>query len=59
MSAPLAERSAVRDAAVRAMLPLAAAEGWTWATIRAGLAASGADPAWPGAISPAGRSTPS
>lgn len=45
MTAPLAERSPERDAAVRAMLPLAAAQGWTWATLRAGLKASGADPA--------------
>lgn len=42
---PLAERSPIRDAAVRAMLPLAARQGWTWATLRAGLAASGEDPA--------------
>lgn len=39
------ERSAIRDAAVRAMLPIAAEEGWTWGTIRAGLAAAGQDPA--------------
>jgi ubiquinone biosynthesis protein COQ9 len=39
------ERSAIRDAAVRAMLPVAAAEGWTWSTVRAGLAAAGEDPA--------------
>jgi ubiquinone biosynthesis protein COQ9 len=44
MTAPLAERSAVRDAAAKAMLPIAAAEGWTWSTIRAGLKASGEDP---------------
>lgn len=45
MTAPLAERSPIRDAAVRAMLPIAAGQGWTWATIRAGLAAAGEDPA--------------
>ena len=45
MTGPLAERSPVRDAAVRAMLPIAAERGWTWATIRAGLAAAGEDPA--------------
>jgi ubiquinone biosynthesis protein COQ9 len=38
------ERSEARDRAVRAMLPLAADEGWTWATLRTGLAASGEDP---------------
>ncbi|CAA9243139.1 MAG: hypothetical protein AVDCRST_MAG04-1724 [uncultured Acetobacteraceae bacterium] len=39
------ERSEARDRAVRAMPPVAAEEGWTWATIRAGLAAAGEDPA--------------
>jgi ubiquinone biosynthesis protein COQ9 len=38
------ERSEVRDRAVRAMLPVAAEEGWTWGTLRAGLAAIGEDP---------------
>ena len=38
------ERSEVRDRAVRAMLPIAAADGWNWATLRAGLAAAGEDP---------------
>ena len=38
------ERSEVRDRAIRAMLPIAAEEGWTWNTIRAGLAATGEDP---------------
>jgi ubiquinone biosynthesis protein COQ9 len=33
------------DAAIQAMLPLAATEGWTWSTIRAGMAAAGEDPA--------------
>jgi ubiquinone biosynthesis protein COQ9 len=41
---PLAERGPEREAALHAMLPIAAAEGWTWATIRAGLKASGGDP---------------
>ncbi|MBL6454684.1 COQ9 family protein [Belnapia sp. T6] len=41
----MTERSAIRDAAIRAMLPIAAEEGWTWSTIRAGLAAAGEDPA--------------
>ena len=38
------ERSVARDRAVRAMLPVAADEGWTWGTLRAGLAATGEDP---------------
>ena len=38
------ERSAVRDRAVRAMLPFAGEAGWTWSTLRAGLAAAGDDP---------------
>jgi ubiquinone biosynthesis protein COQ9 len=33
------------DAAIRAMLPLAAEQGWSWATLRQGLAAAGEDPA--------------
>ena len=39
------ERSEARDRALRAMLPIAAEEGWNWSTVRAGLAASGEDPA--------------
>ncbi|WP_243634509.1 COQ9 family protein [Roseicella frigidaeris] len=39
------ERSDIRDRAVRAMLPLAAREGWNQGTLRAGLAAIGEDPA--------------
>ena len=39
------ERSAIRDRAVRAMLPIAAREGWNLGTVRAGLAAIGEDPA--------------
>jgi ubiquinone biosynthesis protein COQ9 len=38
------ERSEVRDRAVRAMLPVAADDGWNWSTIRAGLAAICEDP---------------
>jgi ubiquinone biosynthesis protein COQ9 len=41
----LIERSPLRDAAIRAMLPVAAEQGWTWSTIRAGLAGIGEDPA--------------
>lgn len=39
------ERSEARDRAVRAMLPLAAEDGWNWSTLRAALAAAGEDPA--------------
>lgn len=39
------ERSEARDRAVRAMLPIAAEEGWNWGTLRAGLAAAGEEPA--------------
>lgn len=39
------ERSELRDRAIRAMLPVAADDGWNWGTIRAGLAAIGEDPA--------------
>lgn len=39
------ERSEVRDRAVRAMLPIAATEGWNRGTLRAGLRAAGEDPA--------------
>ena len=38
------ERSEARDRAVRAMLPIAAGDGWNWATLRAGLAAAGEHP---------------
>lgn len=41
----MTERSGIRDRAVQAMLPIAAAEGWNWGTIRAGLRAIGEDPA--------------
>jgi ubiquinone biosynthesis protein COQ9 len=41
----MTERSDIRDAAVRAMLPVAGDEGWNWGTLRAGLAAIGEDPA--------------
>ncbi|SDC11928.1 COQ9 family protein [Belnapia rosea] len=41
----MTERSEIRDRALRAMLPIAAGQGWNWATIRAGLAAIGEDPA--------------
>ncbi len=38
------ERSEARDAALDAMLPFVADLGWTYRALRAGLAASGADP---------------
>lgn len=42
------------DAAIRAMLPLAAEQGWSWATLRAGMAAAGEDPALAASAFPAG-----
>ena len=50
----MTERSDIRDAALRAMLPVAADEGWNWGTIRAGLAAIGEDPALAESHFPAG-----
>jgi ubiquinone biosynthesis protein COQ9 len=41
----MTERSETRDRAVRAMLPIAAVEGWNCGTIRAALRAIGEDPA--------------
>lgn len=38
------ERSEERDAALRAMLPLAGRDGWNRATVRAGVAATGLSP---------------
>ena len=38
------ERSELRDRAVRAMLPIAAEDGWNRSTLRAGFAAAGEDP---------------
>jgi ubiquinone biosynthesis protein COQ9 len=52
----MTERSPIRDAAIRAMLPIAGEQGWTWATIRAGLAAAGEDPALAESHFPAGPS---
>jgi len=39
------ERSEARDRAIRAILPIAARDGWNWGSIRAGLKAAGEDPA--------------
>lgn len=39
------ERSEARDRAIRAILPIAAREGWNWGSLRAGLRAVGEDPA--------------
>ena len=50
----MTERSAIRDRAVRAMLPIAAREGWNWGTLRAGLRAIGEDPALAESHFPAG-----
>lgn len=48
------ERSDERDAALRAMLPMAGREGWTGATLRAGAAAAGHDPALAESLFPTG-----
>ena len=48
------ERSDIRDRIVRAMLPLAAEQGWTWAALRAAARAAGEDPALAGSHFPAG-----
>ena len=48
------ERSDTRDRAVRAMLPIAAEDGWNWSTLRAGLAAAGEEPALAESHFPAG-----
>ena len=41
----MTERSAARDRLIRAILPVAARDGWNWGSLRAGLAAAGEDPA--------------
>ncbi len=46
--------AAIEARAIRAMLPIAAEQGWTWATLRAGLAAAGEDPALAGSHFPRG-----
>ncbi len=48
------ERSPERDAAIRAALPIAAAEGWTEASLRAAVAATGGDPALAPSLFPRG-----
>lgn len=48
------ERSADRDAALRAMLPIAGRDGWTSETLRQGVAAAGFDPALTESFFPAG-----
>jgi ubiquinone biosynthesis protein COQ9 len=50
----MTERSEIRDAAVRAMLPIAGEQGWNWGTLRAGLSAIGEDPALAESHVPAG-----
>ena len=42
------------DAAIRAMLPLAGNQGWTWATLRGGVEAAGGDPALAESLFPGG-----
>ena len=41
----MTERSAIRDQAIRAILPFAATEGWNWGSLRAGLRMIGEPPA--------------
>jgi ubiquinone biosynthesis protein COQ9 len=53
MTAP-SERSAERDAALQAMLPNVAFDGWTERSLRAGLRAIGADPEEAGFLFPDG-----
>jgi len=48
------ERSAERDAAIRAILPHVPARGWTWAALRAGLADLGRDPVEAASLFPRG-----
>jgi ubiquinone biosynthesis protein COQ9 len=48
------ERSEARDRAIRAILPIAARDGWNWGSIRAGLRAVGEDPALAESHFPAG-----
>jgi ubiquinone biosynthesis protein COQ9 len=50
----MTERSDVRDRAIRALLPLAAADGWNGGTLRAALRAIGEDPALAESHFPAG-----
>jgi ubiquinone biosynthesis protein COQ9 len=50
----MTERSEIRDAAVRAMLPIAGEQGWNWGTLWAGLSAIGEDPALAESHFPAG-----
>ena len=48
------ERNEARDRAIRAILPIAARDGWNWGAIRAGLRAAGEDPALAGSHFPTG-----
>ncbi|GGG52699.1 hypothetical protein GCM10010964_44770 [Caldovatus sediminis] len=48
------ERSAERDAAIRAILPHVPARGWTWSALRAGLAGLGRDPVEAASLFPRG-----
>jgi len=48
------ERSPVRDAALRALLPIAAVRGWNWGSLRATLSAIGEDPVLAESHFPAG-----
>ncbi|MFC7540086.1 hypothetical protein ACFQU2_12320 [Siccirubricoccus deserti] len=51
----MTERSPEREAAIRALLPLAARQGWNWGSLRAALAAIGEAPRWRKACSRVAR----
>ncbi|GGC45926.1 hypothetical protein GCM10011504_25510 [Siccirubricoccus deserti] len=50
----MTERSPEREAAIRALLPLAARQGWNWGSLRAALAAIGEAPAVAESLFPRG-----
>jgi ubiquinone biosynthesis protein COQ9 len=50
----MTERSPEREAAIRALLPIAARQGWNWASLRAALAATGEAPALAESLFPRG-----
>jgi ubiquinone biosynthesis protein COQ9 len=48
------ERSPEREAAIRALLPIAAQQGWNWVSLRTALATAGQDPALAESLFPRG-----
>jgi ubiquinone biosynthesis protein COQ9 len=50
----MTERSPEREAAIRALLPIAARQGWNWGSLRAALAAIGEAPALAESLFPRG-----